>query len=455
MASTYLTRTFETATNRKKCTISFWIKKGFSSETQQAFCSYYNASYRFQFYHDTNDTINIYNVDNGSDTVYLQSKAKYRDCNAWYHCYAAIDTTLATQTDRVKIYINGERYTDWNGTQTYPSQNADMSYGASSYVHNIGRYGGGNHYVNGILSHYYFVDGSVIDVSQFGSTDTTTGEWKISTNPTIASYGNSGCKMFIDNASVNDQSGNGNNFTLSGGTLTKTEDNPSNVFCTYNPLQQTNGSAGFENGNTYFTNGTQWLGVNGTIAATSGKYYAEFKVTGNTGWGVGVADVDSDANSTVNLSTSNNGYQSKYTGGKQIFLNGSTIIAQENNSTVVNNAGMGNTGFVNNDIVMVALDLDNNNLFFGKNGTWLRGATESEIEAGTSTNATFSGTSFNNKFWTWSVTTELENMRMNAGNGFFSTTAVTSAGTNASGNGIFEYNVPDGFTALLTKGLNL
>ena len=71
-------------------------------------------------------------------------------------------------------------------------------------------------------------------------------------------------------------------------------------------------------------------------------------------------------------------------------------------------------------IYMVALDLDNNNLFFGKNGTWLRGATESEIEAGTSTNATFSGTSFNNKFWTWAVTTELENMRMNAGNGYFS-----------------------------------
>ena len=103
---------------------------------------------------------------------------------------------------------------------------------------------------------------------------------------------------------------------------------------------------------------------------------------------------------------------------------------------------------------MVALDLDNNNLFFGKNGTWLRGATESEIEAGTSTNATFSGSSFNNKFWTWSVCTELENMRMNAGNGYFSTTAVSSAGTNASGIGIFEYDVPDGFTALSTKGLN-
>jgi len=43
----------------------------------------------------------------------------------------------------------------------------------------------------------------------------------------------------------------------------------------------------------------------------------------------------------------------------------------------------------------------------------------------------------------------------NYGNGYFGTTAVSSAGTNASGNGIFEYDVPTGFTALSTKGLNL
>jgi hypothetical protein len=43
----------------------------------------------------------------------------------------------------------------------------------------------------------------------------------------------------------------------------------------------------------------------------------------------------------------------------------------------------------------------------------------------------------------------------NFGNGYFGTTAVASAGTNASGIGIFEYDVPTGYTALSTKGLNL
>jgi hypothetical protein len=46
------------------------------------------------------------------------------------------------------------------------------------------------------------------------------------------------------------------------------------------------------------------------------------------------------------------------------------------------------------------------------------------------------------------------NWSANFGNGYFGTTAVSSAGTNASGNGIFEFDCPNGFTALSTKGLN-
>ena len=459
MATTIVSRTqsgAESAAGRRTWTFSCWFKKNkinggsnqelFGSDSNGARTNNYNI---IDF--NSNDNLDVNGYQSGA-TFRKITNRKFRDCNAWYHLVVAFDSTQSTADDRIKIYINGVRETSFS-TSTNPAQDHQSKFFAQNKVHAFGR--GSGQGFDGIISHCHATEGTAYAPTVFGSTDATTGEWKINPSPSV-SYGTNGFFLFKNDNSVTNQAGNSSgNFAVTAGTLTKSEDCPSNVFCTYNPLQQTNGSAGFENGNTYFTNGTQWLGVNGTIAATSGKYYAEFKVTGNTGWGVGVADVDSDANSTVNLSTSNNGYQSKYTGGKQIFLNGSTIIAQENNSTVVNNAGMGNTSFVNNDIVMVALDLDNNNLFFGKNGTWLRGATESEIEAGTSTNATFSGTSFNNKFWTWSVTTELENMRMNAGNGFFSTTAVTSAGTNASNNGIFEYDVPDGFTALSTKGLNL
>jgi len=42
----------------------------------------------------------------------------------------------------------------------------------------------------------------------------------------------------------------------------------------------------------------------------------------------------------------------------------------------------------------------------------------------------------------------------NFGNGYFQETAISSEGTNASGIGKFEYDVPTGYTALSTKGLN-
>ena len=441
----YFSKTNFTPSTSNTYTVSFWVKINNFAPTSS------NVPYLWSI--SDSDTSGLffqadttpYNItffrSNGSARF---SPTNYmRDVNAWYHVHLKVSSGTGT------LYYNGESV---KTSITVDAQNYNGG-GAEHYIHTYGS--GLTDYDNleCVMSHFHFVDGTAYEPTVFGSTDSTTGEWKINTSPSVT-YGTNGYFILKDGNTGTDHSGNGNNFTLTG-TCTKTEDCPSNVFCTYNPLQQTNGSTSISLGNNYFTNGTQWLGVNGTIAATSGKYYAEFKVTGTTGWGVGVADVDSDANRTDILSSTNNGYQSKYTGGKQIYLNGSTIIAQENNSTVVNNAGMGNTSFAANDIVMVALDLDNNNLFFGKNGTWLRGATESEIEAGTSTNATFTGTSFNNKFWTWSVCSEQENMYMNAGNGYFGTTAVSSAGTNASGIGIFEYDVPAGYTALSTKGLNL
>ena len=60
----------------------------------------------------------------------------------------------------------------------------------------------------------------------------TTGEWKINTSPSV-SYGNNGFFVLKDTNSGTDQSGQGNNLTVSG-TLTFTHDNPSNVFANLN-----------------------------------------------------------------------------------------------------------------------------------------------------------------------------------------------------------------------------
>jgi hypothetical protein len=192
MASTYLTRTLGTPTSQKIFTFSTWLKKSLQDDagTQHIFDSFYSVDNRLVIYFQgsSTDTFAMYNRSGASETMYMNTNMKFRDTNGWYHIYIAVDTTQSTASDRVKFYINGEQVTSWE-TSNYPAQNSNINI-VSGYTNYIGRYGGGGNFFNGCMSHYYYVDGSVIDIAQFGSTDSTTGEWKINTNPTIASYGN-------------------------------------------------------------------------------------------------------------------------------------------------------------------------------------------------------------------------------------------------------------------------
>ena len=459
MASTYLTRTYGNATSRKKCTISFWVKKGFSGDTQQPYCSYADNNNRFQLYFESSDELSIYNKDNGSDTIYLKSKAKYRDWNAWYHIYASVDTTVSTAADRVKIYVNGERVTEFHSSQNIPNQNSDLSFGNNAFTFNLGRYGGTGHHLNGVLSHFYFIDGSVVAHTEFGSTDTTTGEWKISTNPTISDFGNEGCKLFIDNNSVTDQSGKGNNMTVAAGTLTQTEDNPSNIFNTLNPLYRSNISGqnniGFNHGYTTWypssaSNTHSW--GRSTLGWTSGKYYMEFKVEeagGGNSSGVWMVPTElPNSTSPQGISDTAYGFQCQFSASDDNFytVNGGSTV-----TTITSNVG-------SNPIIMMAIDADNNKMWLGHNGTWYNNNNASTTLNNSHPDLTWTpgtyGSMYQLAFQAWYQAGAYNNTYANFGNGYFGTTAISSEGTNASGIGKFEYDVPTGFTALSTKGLN-
>ena len=109
---------------------------------------------------------------------------------------------------------------------------------------------------------------------------------------------------------------------------------------------------------------------------------------------------------------------------------------------------------------MCALDLDNNKLYFGKNGTWQNSGDPTSGSTGTGAAYSVTAPSSTNGgayFFCGADLTGANNTRLQAnfGNGYFGTTAVSSAGTNASNIGIFEYDVPTGYSALSTKGLNL
>ena len=250
MASTYLTRAF-TAGNRKTFTMSAWFKLAFSSNSNNVVI--FNADTDSGADHDglrftTDNKLQFFSY-NGSFQCNLITNRLFRDTNAWYHVVVAVDTTQSTNSDRVKIYVNGIQETSFS-TSTYPSQNYDFTeFNNASHNLEIGARGRlSEQYFDGSMSHIHWIDGTAYQASTFGSTDATTGEWKINTSPSVT-YGTNGFFILKDGNSVTDQSGQSNNLTVGAGTLTKTEDNPSNVFATLNPLVPDAGSSGLFHGN--------------------------------------------------------------------------------------------------------------------------------------------------------------------------------------------------------------
>ena len=433
MANTKLTRTF-TAGNRRTYTISCWVKKGFASDFQTV-----NAA-------GAGDDGIFFNGDNTLHCWFnggeKRTNRKFRDPNAWYHIVCAVDTTNSTAGDRIKIYINGERITSFQ-TDTNPSLNAENHYNNSGKTNAIGNHTSSSYYMNGSISHMHYADGTAYDASTFGSTDATTGEWKINTNPTFTP-GTNGFTILKDGNTITDQSANSNNFTLASGTLTKTEDCPSNVFATMNPLLNTNSNLSFTNGNTKMATSSQWLGSCSTLPMFQGKFYWEFK--GDPNFMIGVSQLNSDATEIVELSTANTGYSSRFATGYEI-INGGNKSNNNNSSTSYGSS------YSSSDIGMIAFDATNGVLWFGKNGAWQNSATQTQIENGTTTYAAYTGLT-NSNGYVASCSVENGHMEFNFGNGYFGTTAISSEGTNASGIGKFEYDVPSGYTALSTKGLN-
>ena len=368
MADTYLTRNMTTQGSSIYGTFSCWFKLANSSTgaTNGFLSHYFSASYFF----DINMQSGHIEVADYRTSYILRKRttAKYRDPNAWYHLYVAIDRSLATAADRCKIYVNGERVTDFQSSedQDYSQQTSGGHSGAISmnndYTARVGiRYGGSK--FDGILSYMYWVDGSVIALSEFGETDSTTGEWKIKTNPTISSYGTNGFLILKDGDTITDQSGGSYDFTSNGTGVTNTEDCPSNVFCTMNPLMNyQNGSPSFSHGNNRVDgSGTAWMRTVGTLGARTGKFYYEALITTYYGDGRPIR-LGWDSIDFINPGSDN--YYSGFTISSDGYIRGG-INGYSNYDP--NGTSLGGS-FTQGDYIGLAIDLDNdlNELVFCK-----------------------------------------------------------------------------------------
>ena len=447
MASTQLTRTAGTASNTYKATISAWVKRARTGTEDRIFTGYGGFSNQSVFLISDEDRLGYHEWNGSSFVCNYYTNRLLRDTSAWYHLMVAIDTTLSTATDRVKIYINGleQRANGGFSTDTQIAQNTQLflSNYNSGQSHNVGARNS-DQYFDGLMTHFHFIDGTAYDASAFGETDATTGIWKPKLSPSVT-YGNNGFFLkFNEGALGTDSSPNGNNFTVNG-SLTPTKDTPENVFATLNPLVLLNDNLVLSGGNLTASkaSGGTTGGYFSTLGASSGKYYWEAKCIatgGSDGW-IGIGQ-------DRTFRTNNGDYPGDNTYTVAIGHTGTLRYSGSNVGSYTASS------WTAGDIISVALDLDNNYVYFAKNGTWMNSGVPTSGATGTGgyTNATiFDGSlilSVNSLYQSGG------DYDWNFGNGYFGTTPVSSATTDESGLGIFEYTVPSGYYALCTKNIN-
>ena len=441
MASTYLTKTLTTPTSDKIFTFSAWVKRSALGSEGYVFTIGSNGG---------SSPSHWYSIRYANEKIYVQrsgtgqliTNAVYRDTSAWYHIVLTNDTTQATDSNRIKLYVNGELAS--LGTATYPSQNTILD-GINGARCALGlTYSGTGNYFDGLMTHIHFIDGTAYDADTFGETDATTGIWIPKTAPSVTYSGNS---FFLkgENSSAlgTDSSGNANNFTVNG-TPTQTIDTPSNVFATLNALDNYYFGGTFSNGNTtVVSTSSGYPYCTSTFGVGKGKYYIEGKY---------VARSDGNDYSRFGI-----GYKPATSTTDGLGDETGEAIYRPDGAMKVNGSETSSWGatWATGDIISIALDCDNSKLYFSKNGVFQGGGNPTAGTGGIAiTDVTTLSTG--NYFFgfgdnagsgtaTWSY---------NFGNGFFGTTAVASAQNPDDGIGIFEYDVPTGYRALCTKSIN-
>nr|BAR27969.1 spry domain protein [uncultured Mediterranean phage uvMED] len=431
-SSDTLTRTPSSAGNRRTWTYSAWHKpEAYSSAKAGRFLVAQT---------DSNNLVDFAYGDNG--TLYLGiyeggawkeviTNAYNRDPSAWLHMVVAVDTTQGTDSNRVKVYVNGVHQTSLSRAN-YPSQNYETSLN-NTVLHIMGSYTGNSIYYNGYMAEVCLIDGQALAPTSFGEFDSDSPTiWKPKDFKDDVTFGTNGFYLdFKDSSALGNDAAGSNNFTVNNLTaIDQSTDTCTNNFATLNPLDNYYGGATFSEGNLKIVTGSGNYTTNhGTIALASGKWFWEVKVTSSsTEDMIGVRGNQTRSNYDFNESYDffYNSYGRFYDGssGSQFVSYGAT--------------------FGTGDIIGVALDLDSgtNTIQFYKNGA-AQGS--KNITNVSSTTIGFYNVAVGDYTSGASSTFEI-----NFGSPTFS---ISSGNTDGNGYGNFEYAVPSGYYALNTKNL--
>jgi len=421
MASTQLNKTLGTPTSNYKWTISCWVKRGNLGD-QTIMSARVDGSNTARLYFNSSDQLSIVDYQS-TNKMELVTSSVYRDVGAFYNIIVSSDNSIGSPV--TKIYVNGTETT--NGTSTQYSQNQANLWN-SAIAHYIGQNGASASYFDGSMTHFHFIDGTAYAPTSFGEVDSTSGIWKPKTAPSVT-YGNNGFFLKMENSGAmgTDSSGNSNNFTVSG-NLTQNVDTPSNNFATLNPLYTIEYKSAF-----FATNGlttanithSAWNTIPCTIAVSSGKWYFEGygHTNGSNYLHYGITSQEKmNAHATQpenEIQANANGYAYGYYGS-----NGQMYYSTTSASTTTS---YGNS-YTSSDYIGIFMDLDNNKLYFAKNGTLQNSGTGFDIGA-------------DGKPYLACISLYSGATNVNFGSGVFGTTALTGTTyADANGHGIFKYS---------------
>jgi len=460
--SAYLSRTPGSAGNRRTFTLSVWFKltvfAGGDANYERQILSADDGTggnNNFDYIAINNSgQIFIYGYE-GAENQQLKSTQLLRDASAWYHLVVAFDTTQATASNRIKVYLNGNQVTAF-ATANYPSLNFQTRINNTN-PHYIGKYPDSNtQYFDGYMAEYHLIDGQQLDASSFGEFDEDSGVWK--PKQYAGTYGTNGFYLKFNNTGNmgEDSSGNDNTWTPTNlsGPVDVTTDTPTNNFATILPMANTSLSEGNLKLTTSRTG--YWDGTIGTFGVKSGKWYHEVRMSNTeenfrcvAGW------IGNEASQTV-------------------VLNGKGVTGDPVTSLFYNYAFLPWASFyykdgtyygtsptaTSGDIINIAVDFDNGKLWFGINGTYYNNSGSATGNPSAGTNESISGIGLTASEYVPFFQIRSDSsiggniMIPNFGQeGSFAGTETAQGNADGNGYGDFYYAPPTGFLALCTQNL--
>ena len=436
----YLVRNKTTPTSVTDFTFSVWVKRSKIAD-KSCILSAWGG--------DGNNTGSIFFTDGDKLTFEGQTGGSYsanggvrkittqlfRDVSGWSHLVFQKDDGV------FKIYHNGTEITAFDtntqssGTNIFNNATGNVTVGNENTS-------ASDHDFQGYIAEAVFTDGTALAPTSFGEFNSQTGIW-VPKAITGLTFGNNGFYLdFKDGSAMGNNASGGTDFSLTNVTsLDQSTDTCSTNFATLNSLENFYPAATISEGNLKAVTVTaKYTFLRSSIGVSSGKWYMETKCTAQSSstnkWTFGITDHAST--STTNY-IGQNSYSYGWRGNaNEIFYNGTS-------------ANYGSGAMATGNIIGMALDLDNNKIYWSINGTWKNSGDPAGNSNGFSITAPASTNTGHYHFAFGDI---------DGGSNFTYETnfgsppyAISSGNTDGNGFGNFEYAVPTGYLSLNTKNL--